>query len=418
MTNLTAEKDVNGLVLEGGGTKGAYHLGVVKAMKELDVGITAVTGTSIGALNGAMIAMGHYDEMYDIWYNMSVGRIVGEDQEVIKDLVKDEYTAKDLANIFKTLRMIIKKGGLDVAPFHEMVEKYVDEEKLRSSPIRFGLVTVSLTDFKPFELFIEDIPEGKVREYLIASANLPVFKQERLDDKWLIDGGFYDNLPIRLISRDERINKIYAVETLGRAAKKKPDTDIPIIRISPSEDLGRTLDFDVKRARKNLKMGYWDFMRVYCNYLGSRYCIDVFEENEILNYLLSFSAAEIGALEDFLNIEGTGMKRSLFEQAVPKIGRVLKMGESVSYRDFAVELLEWGAGLLDVDPYKLYTIKEFAETVKAALADKLKKRKKEGSKEPEEGFIKEFLKQEEIFIGSLKDDFIIEVLVRLLRVSC
>ena len=84
---MNEDKNYNGLVLEGGGTKGSYHIGVVKAMRELGIDITAVTGTSIGAINGAMIAMGRFDEMYDIWYNLSADRIVGEDQKLIKDFV-------------------------------------------------------------------------------------------------------------------------------------------------------------------------------------------------------------------------------------------------------------------------------------------------------------------------------------------
>ena len=43
------------LVLEGGGAKGAYQIGAWKALKEAGVKINAVAGTSVGALNGALI---------------------------------------------------------------------------------------------------------------------------------------------------------------------------------------------------------------------------------------------------------------------------------------------------------------------------------------------------------------------------
>lgn len=48
------EEKEYGLVLAGGGTKGAYEVGVWKALKEMNINITAVVGASIGALNGAL----------------------------------------------------------------------------------------------------------------------------------------------------------------------------------------------------------------------------------------------------------------------------------------------------------------------------------------------------------------------------
>ena len=60
---------MKGLVLEGGGTKGAYQLGAYKALKELGVEFDGVVGTSIGALNAAFIVQGDYEIMKDIWLN-------------------------------------------------------------------------------------------------------------------------------------------------------------------------------------------------------------------------------------------------------------------------------------------------------------------------------------------------------------
>ena len=60
---------MKGLVLEGGGTKGAYQLGAYKALKELGVEFDGVVGTSIGALNAAFIVQEDYEIMKDIWLN-------------------------------------------------------------------------------------------------------------------------------------------------------------------------------------------------------------------------------------------------------------------------------------------------------------------------------------------------------------
>ena len=58
-----------GLVLEGGGARGAYHIGVYKAILEEGIEIGGITGTSIGALNGAMIVQGDYEICYELWQN-------------------------------------------------------------------------------------------------------------------------------------------------------------------------------------------------------------------------------------------------------------------------------------------------------------------------------------------------------------
>lgn len=81
-----------------------------------------------------------------------------------------------------------------------ILNSIIDEEKIRKSNVDFGIITVSISDLKPFELFKEDIPKGKMIVYLMASANLPVFKNEPLDGKTYWDGGMYDNCPINLIA--------------------------------------------------------------------------------------------------------------------------------------------------------------------------------------------------------------------------
>ncbi len=62
--------------------------------------------------------------------------------------------------------------GLDISPLKDLIAGEVDEAILRSSRIDFGLVTVSLTDWKAVEVFIEDIERGKVGDYMLASAFL------------------------------------------------------------------------------------------------------------------------------------------------------------------------------------------------------------------------------------------------------
>ena len=60
-----------GIALESGGAKGSYHAGVLKAIKELGLEFSAVSGSSIGAINGAFTAQGDIDNLCDFWLNIS-----------------------------------------------------------------------------------------------------------------------------------------------------------------------------------------------------------------------------------------------------------------------------------------------------------------------------------------------------------
>ena len=65
----------------------------------------------------------------------------------------------------------------------------------------FGIVTINVTDREPLEVFIEDIPQGELSNFLLASSYVPIFKIEKLGGKVYLDGGFYDNLPFKLLQR-------------------------------------------------------------------------------------------------------------------------------------------------------------------------------------------------------------------------
>ena len=60
-----------GVALEGGGMKGAYHLGAMKAILECGYEVGAYVGTSIGSFNAAVLAQGDFDKLYNKWYSGS-----------------------------------------------------------------------------------------------------------------------------------------------------------------------------------------------------------------------------------------------------------------------------------------------------------------------------------------------------------
>ena len=244
-----------GLVLEGGGARGAYHVGAYKAIKELNIEIRGIAGTSIGAINGAMMVQGDYELLEKIWLSVDSYELFDLDEKTIEDLRNFNLRNINFSYLLHQSKEILSNRGLDTSRIRELFDYYIDEDKIRSSNIDFGIVTVNLTDKKPMELMKEDIPEGKLIDFLIASANLPAFRIEEVDGKKYLDGGFYNNLPIDILA-NKGYKNIIAVRTLSigiiRKAKIK---DLNIIFIQPVESLGSmlgALDFNRERAGNTL----------------------------------------------------------------------------------------------------------------------------------------------------------------------
>lgn len=251
-----------GLVLEGGGGRGAYQIGACMAMKEMGFDISMVAGTSVGALNGAMVVQDEIERAYDIWNELDPARVIQFVGNELESYMESGYKPDALKMFAKRLRKVVAEGGLNVDPLEKLVKSILDEDRIRRSPIGFAVVTVDLTERRAVEIYKEDIPKGQLVDYVIASASFPAFKRTIIDGRAFIDGGLYNVLPINLVS-SRGYKDILVVRTYGFGLKRRVDkTGLNIISIEPSERLGSTMDFSNRNAKKNLKMGYEDAVRV------------------------------------------------------------------------------------------------------------------------------------------------------------
>jgi len=354
-----------GLVLEGGGAKGAYHIGALKAIKELNIEIEAVAGTSIGAMNGAMFAQDKLDVAYDYWYNISTSKALDIEDKYLSELLNLSINHNNLSYFINKAKEVLQNRGLDNSFLKEVLQNNIDEKTLRNSKIDFAIVTLSLSDLKPLELFLEDIPEGKVVDYIMASSYLPAFKMQKFDGKILIDGGFYENLPLKTL-QNKGYKKIIAIRTYGLGKiEKQVDEDQEIIFINPSQELGRMLNFDQQNARKNIKMGYYDTMRYFKNLTGSKYYLKVEkDESFFINYLLNLDKDIIKRLLKQLSLTEEPCLRSFFENLIPKLVSLLEIDYKADYKVIVILLLEELAAFLKIDRYKIYSFEELLKVVR------------------------------------------------------
>lgn len=350
-----------GLALEGGGAKGAYHMGAVKAYREEGYVFDGVAGTSIGAINGAMIAQGDFDAAYRMWENMDNSLLFDIEEMQMEKILNRHFDWDSLSFLKDRIRAIIENRGLDTSKIRGILNQIIDEEKLRQSKVDLGIVTVSLSDLEPVELFKEDIPQGKLVDYIMASANVPIFKIEPIDGKYFIDGAFYDNCPINLLVR-KGYKDIIAVRTLGLGLHRKvEDEGVNLTTLIPSENLGTVLNFDNSVIQVNLKMGYFDAMRVLKNLVGMKYYIDPSGCDLILRSLWNIPEESVYRIGTAMALPKMEPRRLLFERIFPELFKLLELPATASYQDVVVGVLEYAAVDQGIDRFAIRTLVEFID---------------------------------------------------------
>ena len=278
-----------GLVLAGGGTRGAYQVGAWKALQELNIKIKGIVGASIGALNGALFLQNDYamvSKMYETIKINNVMKISGVDGN------KNIF---DLSNIFNLASNYRKQNGIDNTPLRKMIEKYIDMDKLYNSPIDFGLVTYSVKSRQPLQKFKNEIAKEEMVNYLLASSCFPIFKPQIINNEEYYDGGLYDSAPTNMLI-DKGYKNIILVDIAGVGLSRKLSTNkgIYLKIIRPSEDLGGTFDFNHTRIVNNIKLGYLDTMRAFNKLQGHIY---YFKNEEFQKMLEVFNLETIYGLE-------------------------------------------------------------------------------------------------------------------------
>ena len=282
------DKKEYGLVLSGGGTRGAYQVGVWKALKNLQIDIKAIAGTSIGALNGALFLQDDFNTTVKLYEQIKIDNIMKIEG------VNENKNIFNLSNIFNLASNLTKQKGIDNTPLREMIKQYIDMDKLYNSEIDFGLVTYSVKDGIPLQKFKNEIPKEQMEDYLLASACFPIFKPQTIEGKEYFDGGLYDNTPSNMLIEKGYKNIIIADIAGMGFSRKSMKKDVYVKVISPSEDLGGSFEFNHEKIINNIKMGYYDTLKSFNKLQGHIY---YFNPEEFAKLLEKFNLQTIYGLE-------------------------------------------------------------------------------------------------------------------------
>ena len=251
-----------GLVLAGGGAKGVYQIGAWRALRELDIRIQRVVGTSVGAMNGALVVLDQYEGAVELWKSMSIERGFHLPEPL---RVPDNLFSLKNADIL--VKELWHNHGLDISPLRQRLEALISEPKLRLSPTDFGLVTFELSTRQSRFLYKDQIPIGKLMDYIMASAAYPGLKRPEIDGKTYLDGGIVDNVPVRMLLQ-RQTNNVVVVNIGDTPLPADLDPHLNLIYVKPMEPLGKAFEFQPENAEQKMEMGWYDTMKGFGRFSG------------------------------------------------------------------------------------------------------------------------------------------------------
>lgn len=157
------------IALGGGGAKGYAHLGVLKALKELDIHFDIVTGTSIGSFVGAVYAGGGIEKLEEISLKINI---------------------TDLPRILTPA--FSKHGLLSGNYINQLLKKVITQEKIEELPIKYAAVSVDINKGETVRF-----TEGNLGMAIRSSIAIPGLFTPVIDgDRFLVDGGVMEPVPV------------------------------------------------------------------------------------------------------------------------------------------------------------------------------------------------------------------------------
>lgn len=257
------------LILAGGGGKGAYEIGVWKAMRELgaDKKIRAVSGASVGGLNGALIVQGDYDRAEHIWLTMTAEKILDPGKtsllEDLKALV-EKGPVEDAESMLK--EGIFSRDGLI-----QIIRQELNVNKVAGSGIPCYLACFNVTANQMDYINVTGMRQNDMETILLATSALPgIFGPVRFGKSLYLDGGLKDNVPVRPLYH-AGYRDFLVVHLSSRSIVDQVEfPGASMIQIIPSQDQGDfmtgTLDFSAEGAKRRIEQGYSDAKSVLSRY--------------------------------------------------------------------------------------------------------------------------------------------------------
>ncbi len=234
-----------GITLSGGGARGIAHIGVLKALDEMGIEISVISGTSAGSIVASLYAYG----------------------------IKPEQIFENIRHLslFKSLRLAWTRAGLlTMDGLKELVVKNIPENNFSALKIP---LTIAATEIRKGQ--VQYFSSGELAIAVVASCSIPgIFTPVNLNHDLLVDGGMLDNLPARCIrnqcdfligSRCNEISQEFDPKNLKTvierslliaiSANTQQSLELCDVTIRPP-NMDRFTVFDIAKAEEIYNYGY------------------------------------------------------------------------------------------------------------------------------------------------------------------
>lgn len=314
------------VVLSGGGSRGAAHIGVLKALEENNIPIDYITGTSIGAIVAGMYAAGYSPDEIEAYF------------------VSDNFARLNASQVYSRYSYFYKKdqpdaGWVDLDPnFRKNLSTILPANTISTVELDFKFMRLFANAsaaanydfdqlFIPFRCTASDIDsnqtivlsKGDLGKSVRASLTFPFyFRPIEIDNKLLFDGGMYNNFPSDVALQDFKPDVIIGSKVAGNFAKPDPDdimsqiqnmlmsdTDFEIppdsgILIEPPVEKVDLLDFS--KSQEFITTGYNE---TYSLLDSIKKLIKVYRDaNEVKQRRESFNSKKPDYMIDSLQVDG------------------------------------------------------------------------------------------------------------------
>ena len=207
--NIRAPRLKVGVVLGGGGAKGAAHIGVLKYLEEMGIPVDYVAGTSMGSIIGGFYALGYSpDELTELIAKMDWSEYIGN--KIDRSMMSEEYRYRNStmmlhvpfsheslfdkeskSTLISQLPSAYVNNSSLVNLFNDLCVGYQEEMDFNDLPIPFACVATDMITGDE-----EVLRRGSVPTAMRASMAIPgVFSPVQIDDKVLVDVGLVNNFP-------------------------------------------------------------------------------------------------------------------------------------------------------------------------------------------------------------------------------
>ncbi|MFC4772497.1 patatin-like phospholipase family protein [Enterococcus hermanniensis] len=334
-----------GLVLGGGGARGAYQIGVWQALLEKNIQFELIAGTSVGGLNGALIAQGDYPQAVALWEEIETDKVL----EVTFNEVEEIDFSAQVQQLRTFLRTSMKQRGVSSRPLKHLLSEHLVPQKIKTG-VPFYIVTTKISAFQEVVISLNHSPASEIIDWLLASAAFfPVMAMAKIGTDYYVDGGYRNNLPVDVALNHQKLTELVIVDVHGPGFDKRyhlPEA-VAEIKLASSWSLGDLFLFQQSRSAKNRLLGYLETKKTLGDLQGVRYSF----ENQADFAVLTKAFIRYSQKQVTLDLE----------ELVPKLQKFF-------HQSFPIELmsqffLEFFAYWTRVSPLKSYTLAEFIQIV-------------------------------------------------------